>query len=499
MNYLLVAKYLGHFSAAIGALMLPSAAWAVYYGEWGGFAALIESAVVAFACGGGLMLAGRRAPAQMFQRETLALVSLGWLLTAGLGALPYIFSGVLDPISAYFESMSGFTTTGSTVFVNIEAVDKCLLFWRSFTHWLGGMGIIMLFIAVLPYIGAGGKQMFKSEYPGPEPRSLSPHIRDTASMLWKIYLGFTVAETVLLMFAGMNLFDALCHTFGTLATGGFSPRNASVAAFDSVAIELIILFFMAAAGSNFTLYFAMLRGKRFALWRNTEWRFYIGILLVGTLLITANLMGLQGQADTAGAHPQPGMDAPDYPFAHALRVAAFQVVSLMTTTGYCTDNYDLWPHFSRMLLVVLMFVGGSAGSTGGGIKVIRFIMLAKIIYRRIESNFRPKTYYALRIDDQVVEEGLQRTVLVFMVLYIAIFAFGCLFMSALGLPFQTAIGSVAATLNNVGPGLELVGAVGNYEFVPAAGKVFLSLCMVLGRLELFSICVLFLPSFWRHS
>jgi len=499
MNYPLVAKYLGHFSIAIAALMLPSAGWAVYYAEWDALVALLFSMLFSLITGAITVFFSRHCSSKMFQRETLALVALGWLWIAGLGALPYIFSGVLDPVSAYFESVSGFTTTGSTVIIDIESVHKSILFWRSFTHWLGGMGIIMLFIAVMPYLGVGGKQMFKSEFPGPEPRSLSPRIRDTASMLWKIYLGFTVAETIFLMIAGMNLFDALCHTFGTLATGGFSPRNASVAAFDSAAIDIIIIFFMLAAGSNFTLYFAMLRGKLSALWKNQEWKIYIAILAISSILITLNLMGVQGTVKAADIAPQPGTDPPAYAIGHALRMASFQTVSIMTTTGFCTDNFDVWPHFSRMLLLLLMFVGGCAGSTGGGMKVVRLIMLAKMTYRRVENNFRPKTIRALRINGEVVEEGVQRTVLVFAVLYVAIFGAGCLFMSGLGLPFQTAVGSVAATLNNVGPGLELVGAVSHYAHIPSVGKLFLSLCMVLGRLELFSICVLFLPAFWRHS
>jgi len=582
MNYRLIAKYLGHFACALGLLMIPSAGWAVYFQEWRVLWAFVFSVLVSLGAGIALALFGKNAPAQMYQREALGLVGLAWLLAAGLGALPYIFSGVFSPIDAYFESMSGFTTTGSSVMTDIEGTYKGILFWRSFTHWLGGMGIIVLFIAVLPYLGAGGKLLFKSESPGPDPRGLRPKVQDTASILYKIYGGLTILETIALMCAGMTLYDALCQTFGTLATGGFSTRQASIGAFDSVAVDAIIIIFMVCAGTNFALYFAMLRGNWTAPWRDTEWRVYIALLLLCTGAVTLNLLGAQhyspieataqqssqvevvndtneaiselilttstgeerflgilGRGRTVSADVRafgekeyqleyqlhgavhkttsPNVEArcrhatatinsdgsvdwektPHYRVSQALRYATFQVVAIMTTTGYCTADSDLWPYFSRMLLLVLMFVGGCAGSTGGGMKVVRIIMLVKMAYWRLESTFRPKTVRAIRISGQVVDDDTQRTVYAFFVLYLLWFAGGALFMSLLGLPFQTAVTSVAATLNNIGPGLDAVGATMNYQLVPAVGKLFLSLCMVLGRLELFSICVLFVPAFWR--
>ncbi len=494
MNYRLVSKYLGHFTFAISLLMLPSLGWAVVYGERDAVWAFVESMAMGGAVGLGLTMVGHRAGNRMFQREGLALVGLGWLLSAAIGALPYVTAGVLQPIDAYFESMSGFTTTGSTVITDIDGTEKSILFWRSFTHWLGGMGIIVLFVAVLPYMGAGGKQLFKSESPGPDPRGLSPRIKDTASILWKIYVGLTVVQTACLMLAGMSLYDALCHTFGTLATGGFSTRGASIAYYDSIAVETIIIVFMVIAGGNLALYFAMLRGKRRALIENTEWCVYMGILALSILIITLNLVGMQWHAQHDGATAPP-----DYSLAHAFRVSAFQVVSIMTTTGFGTDDFDQWPYFSRMLLVMLMFIGGCAGSTGGGMKVVRIMMLLKIAYWRVESTFRPKTIRTLRIGGHAVDDDVQRTVQGFFILYILVFALGTLFMSFLGLPFQTAVTAVAATLNNIGPGLEHVGAIQNFAFIPGAGKLCLTLCMAMGRLELFSICVMFLPSFWRHS
>lgn len=495
MNYALVTKYLGHFILLSAPLMLPSALWAIWFAEWHALKALVESMVVAAAFGAVLSVLGRRAPNRMFQREGLALVGLGWLLTAAFGALPYILSGTLAPIDAYFESMSGFTTTGSTVIRDIEAVDKSILFWRAMTHWLGGMGIIVLFIAVLPYLGAGGKQLFKTESPGPDPRGLSPRIKDTASTLYKMYLALTLAQTLLLMVAGMGLYDAICHTFATLATGGFSTKQASIAYYDSVWIEAIIIVFMGLAGTNFALFFAMSHGDRWAMFRSTEWRVYVAILVLATFLITANLLGAQAPSPYQTITDPP----PAYTPGHALRVASFQVVSVMTTTGFITDDFDRWPELSRMVLVMLMFVGGCAGSTGGGIKVIRFVMLFKMVYSRVEATFRPRTVRALRVNDLVIDEGVQRTVFAFFALYMFILGAGSLCMAALGLPFQTAVTAVITTLNNIGPGLEFVGASQDFSRIPDTGKALLSLFMVLGRLELFAICVLFIPSFWRAA
>ncbi len=495
MNYRLVSKYLGHFTMAMSLLMIPSAMWAYGLGEWNALGAFGEAMGIAVLLGGILTALGHKAPNRMFQREGLALVSIGWLLAAAVGALPFVLSGTLTPVEAYFETMSGLTTTGSTVLVDIEAVDASILFWRSFTHWIGGMGIIVLFIAVLPYMGAGGKQLFKSESPGPDPRGLSPRIKDTASILWKIYMGLTVVQTVLLMVVGMSFYDALTHTFGTLATGGFSTRNASIAAFDSVSIEIVIIIFMVLAGTNFGLFFAMLQGDWWAPLKNTEWKAFILILALSATFITLNLMGLQGRLpeDTHA------LVEPHYTWGQAIRHSTFLTVSIMTTTGFGTENFDLWPPFSRMLLVLIMFVGGCAGSTGGGIKVVRMIILFKMAYWRLESTFRPKTIRPIRINGQVVDDEVQRTVYAFFVIHMFIVAIGCAFMSLLGLPFQSALTSVITALNNIGPGLELVGAAENFHFVPTSGKIFLSLCMAMGRLELFSICVLFVPAFWKHG
>lgn len=499
MNYRLLARILAFFALAIGLLFLPSLGWAVYYREWREVTGFVASVLIAALFGGVLHLLGRNASDRLYQREALGLVGLAWMLAGVLGALPFVCTGTLGPVDALFESISGFTTTGASVLTDIESTAKSVLFWRSFTHFVGGIGIVVLFIAVLPYLGAGGKQLFKSEAPGPDPRGLRPRIKESAALLFKIYMALTVLQTIALMVAGMSFFDALCHTFGTLATGGFSTRNASVAAYDSFLIEGIIIFFMVAAGTNFSLYFFLLRKQWLSLFRDTELRYYLLILGVAILLITLNLMGVYGAVERPHFREMSGepVTLNHFPLGHSVRAASFAVVSIMTTTGYGTDNFDTWPHFSRMLLVMLMFVGGCAGSTAGGIKVVRLVMLARLIGHRVEGTFRPKTVRALRISGHVVEEDVQKTVLAFFVLYIFWFAAGSLFMSALGIPFVTATTSVVAALNNIGPGLEAVGPVANFATIPDAGKVFLSLCMILGRLELFSICVMFMPSFWQ--
>jgi len=493
MHYRLLFRNIGVFTAFFGLLMLPSAGCAVWYEEWDALVAFGESMAVSMTAGLVLMMAGRGAnPKRMFQRETLGMVGIGWLAAAQAGALPYIFSSTLGPIDAYFEAMSGLTTTGATVIRDIEAAPMSILFWRSFTHWVGGMGIIVLFIAVLPYLGVGGKQLFKSESSSGG-QALSPRIKDTAAMLWKVYVGLTVLQTALLMMAGMTLFDALCHTFGTLASGGFSPKQASVAHYDSITIEIIIMFFMVVAATNFGLYFAMFRSSWWAVLKDTEWRIFIAILFVAIAAITANLMGARFPGGVTSG------EEPVYGFATALRNASFIVISIMSTTGFGQDNYGNWPWFSQLILLGLMIIGGCAGSTSGGLKVMRVIFVAKLIYWRLENAFRPKTVRPIRIGEMIIDEDTQRRVLTYCLLYLLVIASGTLFMTGVGLPPISAISAVITTLGGVGPGLELVGPAYDFSQVPEVGKVFLSFCMAAGRLELFAILVLFVPGFWKHS
>lgn len=482
MNYALVAKYLGVFSGAIALSILAAVPCAIAFREWDALGALLLSVGVGMVLGLLLYALGRRASSSMFEREALALVSMSWFVAAIIGCLPFIFLRVLGPVDAFFETMSGFTTTGSTVLQDIEAAPKSLLFWRSMTQWLGGVGIVVLFIAVLPYIGAGGKQLFKSETSGPDPRSLTPRIKETASMMFRIYLGLSLFLTIMLMAAGMPLYDALCHTMTTVSTGGYSPKQASMGHYDSVVIEGIIIFGMVCAGTSFPLFFRMYRRDWTAPLYDAEWRLYIGILVVASAIIAVNLV-LQGD---------------HFSVFHALRESVFAVVSMTTGTGFVTEDFDVWPPLSRAMIFILMFFGGCAGSTTGGLKFVRLLLLAKIAYWRIENTFRPKTVRAVRVGTHVIDDSVRKSTHVFFVLYMSCVVFGTLFMAGLGLPLESAITSVTATLGNVGPGLGLVGATEDFSAIPAIGKLFLSLCMVVGRLEIFAVLVLFVPSFWKR-
>lgn len=485
MNHRLVLYYLGFLSLCLAGLMSFSVVVGLWYHD-GSVRPLLEAMGMAALLGVALVGIGWQSGRDLFRREALAVVGLGWFLAAGLSSLPFYLSG--EPQFAryadcFFEAMSGLTTTGSSILGNIEAVAPGLLFWRSFLHWLGGMGIIVLFIAVLPFLGVGGKALFRGEVPGPVNEGLTPRIKQTAVVLWRIYLGMTIVQTILLLLLGMNLFEALCHTFGTLATGGFSTRNTSIAAYNSLAIECVIIFFMIAAGTNFSLHFQATLGRGRVYWKDPEFRTYIGLLLGATLLLTLNQWVMLGHR-----------------FFSALREAAFTVVSIMTTTGYATGNFEDWTPGSRLLLLMLMFIGGCGGSTGGGIKVIRWLILFKIARQHILQAFSPRAVRQVKIGGSVVDPNLQRGILIYFALTMICFLLATLLLSQF-LPEQsitTCATAVIATLNNIGPGLEAVGPMVNYAFLPASGKWLLSFCMVLGRLELLSVLVLFAPGFWSR-
>ncbi len=509
MNYFLVLKHLGIVAIAYAVAMLAPLACSLWYGERASAIAFAVGIAISGAVALTLMVVGRKAPDTMYQRESLALVGITWILAGILGAFPYLISGTFSsPIDALFESTSGITTTGSTVLQDIESAPRGILFWRSMTQWLGGIGIAVLFVAVLPYLGAGGKQLFNLEAPGPESQTFKPRIRDSAVFLCRLYLGLSAVLFGILLLEGMSPFDAICHTFSTVATGGFSTRQASIAAFDSVLIEGTVMLFMVISAINFGLFFAALRGKRIAVWRNTEFRVFIGMLVVATTLVALNLMGVHGNPGASSEIVQEqGLEGvkyahaeePTYSRLRAIRLAAFQVVSIGTTSGFVTADFDGWPHFSRTLLLVLMFVGACAGSTAGGFKIVRVIMLLKMAFWRLEQSFRPKTVRLVRIGEDIVDDEVQRRVSGFFVLFLLWFVMGTLLLSGFGLPLETATTAVLATLNNIGPGLGLVGAASDYSALPSPVKLFLSFCMILGRLEIYTICVLFIPSFWRSK
>ncbi|MFH1680077.1 MAG: potassium transporter TrkG [Candidatus Eisenbacteria bacterium] len=413
-------------------------------------------------------------------REGFAIVTLGWLSFALIGSLPYLFSGVIsNPIDAFFESMSGFTTTGATVFTDFDAVPKSIFFWRAATHWLGGMGIIVLSLAILPLLGVGGMQLFDAEVPGPTADRLSPRIQTTAKLLWGVYFLFTFAEVLLLVVGGMGFYEAICHAFATMATGGFSTEAASVGAYPSRFIHWTVTFFMLLAGISFSLHFHALRGRLRGYWRSEEFRFFLGVLFAAFLIVF-----FLNRSRYDGIH------------ANACD-SAFQVVSIATTTGFCTADFEEWHVLAQYVLVVLMFLGGCAGSTGGGMKNVRVLVFIKQAYVQIFRLIHPRGVRVLKLDHKAVPDEIVQSVLGFFALYVGIFVVASLAMAAIGLDLVTAGASVVACLSNIGPGLGEVGPADHYGHVSLPGKLILSACMLLGRLEILTVLVLFFPSFWR--
>jgi trk system potassium uptake protein TrkH len=444
--------------------------------------ALLESMAITVISGLLLYLVFRKDKAEVInQREGMAIVAVGWTTVGLFGAIPFFLGDVYFTFTdAFFESVSGFTTTGASVLANIERLSKWLLFWRSFIQWLGGMGIIVLSVAILPFLGVGGMQLYKAEVPTPVPDKLKPRIRDTAMILWKVYALISLAQVVLMLLGGMTLYDALCHTFTTMPTGGFSTKNASIAHYNSVYFDCVVIFFMLVAGINFSLHYQMLRGKTLAFWQDSECRFFLGAVVVLTLAVSLNIFG--SVYKTIG---------------EAVRYGAFQVVSIVTTTGYVTADYEKWPAMSQLILLLCMFLGASAGSTGGGMKCLRILLCFKYCYRELFSLVHPHSVSHIKIGGKPVPDDVMRSVLGFMALYVGLFALSSVVLAGLGVDFITAVTAVASAIGNVGPGFGMVGPVDNYAQIPVLGKWLLIWCMLLGRLEIFTVIILVVPEFWR--
>ncbi len=441
---------------------------------------LLISAGIVIASGA-VMFAVTRGPVDLSRRDGFGIVALGWIVASLFGALPYLLTGVIpDPVAAVFETMSGFTTTGASVLTDLELVPRGVLFWRAMTHFFGGMGVLVLCVAILPFLGVGGMQIYRAEMPGPSKDRLTPRIATTAKLLWCVYVLLCVAEAGLLRLGGMNWFDSFCHAFATMATGGFSTRTASVAAYNSVYIEVVIIVFMVLAGTNFALNYRALRGNPLCYFRDPEFRFYLGVWLTATLLIGLNLYGRVCPS-----------------FWHAVRASFFQSTSIMTTTGFCTEDFNLWPGASKVILILLMFVGGCAGSTGGGIKNIRVFVVLKKVLREIRLFMQPQAVLKVKIGRAPVSGDVVSHIAAFVIVFVLVFAMGTLIMTYFTPDIETALSSVIATLGNIGPGLGGVGAVQNYAAIPSAGKVLLTVFMLLGRLELYTVLIVLLPSFWK--
>ena len=480
INFKEVARALGTLVMVEAVFMLLGLPFSFYYGE-NDILPIVYSSLITGISGVLLFIsAGKKKRKHVGKREAYIIVSLAWVIISIFGTLPYILSGTITNFTnAFFETMSGFTTTGSSVLNDIEAVSKGVLFWRSMTHWIGGMGIIVLTLAIMPLLGVGGTQLFAAEVPGPEPDKLHPTITGTAKRLWFIYVVLTFAETILLMFGDMSLFDALCHAFGTMATGGFSTQNASIAAYGPY-IQYVIIFFMFLAGVNFSLHYFFSHAKWKKVFYNEEFRFYTFLIISSAVFITVLIYLFEGTS-----------------LETTFRNSLFQVVSIVTTTGFVSDNYLMLPSFAWFIIFMLMFTGGSAGSTGGGIKSMRLLLLFKAAAVQLKKLVHPRAFIPVRYNGKSVKDDIIFSIMAFFLFYAISFAVGTFAMSAIGLDFKTAIGSTISSLGNIGPGIGKVGPVDNFANIPQTGKWILSFLMLLGRLELFTILVFLSPGFWK--
>jgi trk system potassium uptake protein len=480
VKFHLVLQLLGRLLLGLAVLLLIPFGVALGLGG-GDRLAFGISALITAVVGGLLVLAVPfRSGEELGHREGFAIVTLAWVSAALFGGLPYYLAGsVATYTDAFFEAMSGFTTTGSTILTRIEGLPLPTLLWRNLTQWIGGIGIVVVALAVLPALGVGGMQLYKAEVPAPGVDRLAPRIRDTARLLGLVYLVLSVAVCGLLLLGGMSWFDAIAHTFTVASTGGFSPRDASIGAYNSVYIDAVMIVFMFLGAANFALHYRALRGNVVAYRRNPEFLVYTAVLAGATGLLTVTLW----IARTYGSLPE------------ALRYAAFQVVSMGTTTGYTTTDYGQWPPFAQWTLLVLMFLGGSAGSTAGALKQIRVLLVAKRVYAHLFRLVHPRAVVVVRLGDRPVPEDVLNAAQSYCLLYAGMFALATLAVSAFGLDLVTAAGAVAATLGCIGPGLGEV--VATFAHLPLPVKWILSACMLLGRLEIYTVLVLFTPGIWR--
>lgn len=535
MNWTLVSRLLGYLALIISGSMVLSLPWSFpAFGEAPGFErasffGMTKAIVFSASLGCVLVMLGKDSRKEtLLRKEALAVVGFGWILCGILGGLPYWLTPTFRmegvPMSladSIFESVSGFSTTGASVLTQLEVpegvvncedearagrlayIPRSVLFWRCFTHWLGGMGIIVLFVAILGQLGAGGKALMKREVPGPVSDSVRPRIRETATVMWAIYLGLSALMFSVLCWQGLNIYESLCHSFATLATGGFSTRNASVGSFQSPTLEYTIIVFMILAGTNFNLYYLLLkgsnrisrksvRGRLGHVFSDPEYRIYLVLITVATAVISF-LLWRNSEYET---------------IAESTRHAMFNVVAVMTTTGFGTEDFVLWPLFTQALLLLLMFVGGCSGSTGGGVKVIRFIVLFKVLQREGERSFRPNLVRPLRLAGKKIHDSVGRDVLVYFCLIVSIVAGSWLLIIGLepndqwastdtGNKLMDCASAAISCLNNIGPGLGVCGPHSNYTAFSDSTKLVLSVLMLLGRLELFAIIVLLIPDFWK--
>ena len=479
MNFRMIFSSLGTVLCIEAALMIPSLMVSVIYNQSDVYAFLISMLILLVT--GFLLHLLKPKNTQMYARDGFAIVSLSWFFVSLFGALPFLISGAIPaPIDAFFETASGFTTTGATILTEVESLPRGILFWRSFTHWVGGMGVLALMLAVLPSVKASTVHIMVAESPGPNPGKLVPKIGQTVKILYIIYTAMTLVQIVFLLISGMPLYDSVVNTLGTAGTGGFSVKNTSIGAYNNVFAEVIITVFMFLFGTNFSLYFQIMRGNIKQYFRDAEFRLYFGIVAAAIVLITIDLTG-----NVFGS------------VWESLRHSSFQVSSIMTTTGYATTDFNLWPSFSKSILVMLMFIGACAGSTAGGIKCIRIVLLMKLVRREVYRIIHPRSVYTVKIDGKAVDENILSGVTVFFYAFIFIFVIALLIVSLDGKDMISNFTAVATSIGNVGPGLGIVGPMGNFSSYSVLSKAVFSFCMIAGRLEIFPVLLLFAPTFWK--
>ena len=480
MRLSIIFKVTGYFLRFFGLMFLWPMAVAAYYGEWADLGGFALAGVLAAAIGQVMWLGHPEREPDLRRIEALAVVAGTWLVVALLGSVPYLWVG-LSPVDAVFESMSGFTTTGATIFTDFSVFGRGLLFWRSLTQWIGGMGVITLFVAILPRLAMGVGRLFFAEAPGPTDEKLTPHIRKTATVLWRLYAGLTLAEFLALCLAGMPVYDSLCHAMTTLAAGGFSPHRLSIAGYENAAVEWIICVFMFLAGVSFALQYRALLGRPGVLVRDEEFRVYTVIVLVAAVLLSGFLWRADGELTVA------------------LRHGLFQTLSILTTTGYANVDFQLWSDQSRMILLTLMFIGGCAGSAAGGPKVIRHLLIGRYTLTELRRTLHPRGVLPVKIGGKVVPDDVMRTVLVFFLFYILMTALCVIAVVLLGADLITGITATMATLGNVGPGLGQVGPMANYGHLHPLSKLVLTGAMWIGRLEVLTVLALLRPEVWRSA
>ena len=495
-NYQIILSFLGLTSMVNGAFMLLAFPFSYYYQESIKYS-ILSAGLITIVLGFILWFFNKNAIKNLQKKDGYLIVTFGWLILSLTGTLPYLLSGVIpDFTNAFFETISGYSTTGSTILTDIESTPKGILFWRSATHWIGGMGIIVLTIAILPLLGIGGMQLFMAEAPGPSADKMHPRITETAKRLWFIYVTLTFTEFLLLKIAGMNWFDAINHAMATMSTGGFSTKNNSLSYWNSMPIiQYIIIFFMFIAGTNFIMSYFVFKGKWQKIIKNEEFKWYffgsIGLILVITLLI---INFQDPNLHTSINHPMV-WGASESAFRHA----AFQVISIVTTTGFITADYTMWSSLTAMIIFALFFVGGSAGSTSGGVKIVRHIVMIKNSLLEFKKLLHPSAIIPVRYGGKAIQQGIVFNILSFFVLYMLIFIVSSVLFTFMGLDFMSGIGVSASSLGNIGPSIGSVGPVNNFAHLSNSAKWFSSFLMLIGRLELFTVLILLTPFFWKKN